>query len=61
MIIVSKKGLKTYCDDLIFDIKKENNKFLIKTKNREIEADIVVIVLDLGQIILQIFLICHLM
>jgi len=36
------KGLKTYCDDLIFDIKKENNKFLIKTKNREIEADIVV-------------------
>ena len=37
-----KKGLKTYCDDLIFDIKKENNKFLIKTKNREIEADIVV-------------------
>ncbi len=37
-----KNGLTTYCDDLIFDIKKENNKFLIKTKNREITADIVV-------------------
>ena len=35
-------GLKTYCDDLIFDIKKENNKFLIKTPNREITADIIV-------------------
>ncbi len=37
-----KNGLKTYCDDLIYDIKKENSKFLIKTKNREITADIVV-------------------
>lgn len=35
-------GLKTYCDDLIFDIKKENNKFLIKTPKREISADVVV-------------------
>ncbi len=37
-----KNGLTTYCDDLIFDIKKENNKFLIKTKNREITADVIV-------------------
>ena len=35
-------GLKTYCDDLIFDIRKENNKFLIKTPNREITADVIV-------------------
>ncbi len=35
-------GLNTYCDDLIFDIKKENNKFIIKTKNRVITADVVV-------------------
>ena len=35
-------GLSAYCDDLIVDIQKINGKFLIKTNDREITADIVV-------------------